>query len=43
MYWSVVADVWYAVTQAKMGTIPLRPLMSTDFQISNSTGIYGSD
>jgi hypothetical protein len=42
MYWFIAEDVWYAVTQAKMGTIPQRQSMSTDLQISNSTGTYGS-
>jgi len=43
MFWFIVADVWYAVTQAKLVTIPLQPLTSTDLQISNSMGKYGSD
>jgi hypothetical protein len=42
MYWFIVADVWYAVTQAKMVTIPLQRLMSTDLQTSNTTGTYVS-
>ena len=42
MFWSIVMDVWYAVTQVKPGTILQRQLMSTDLQISNSTGTYGS-
>jgi hypothetical protein len=42
MYWSIVADVWYAVTQAKTVTMPLQQLMSTDLQISNTTGAYVS-
>jgi len=41
-YWFIAAGVWYAVTQAKMGTIPLRRLTSTDLQISNPTSAYGS-
>jgi len=41
MCWSFVRDVWYAVTQVKPGTILQRQLMSTDLQISNSTGKYG--
>jgi hypothetical protein len=34
--------VWYAVSQAKRVTIPLRPSMSTDLQISESIGTHGS-
>ena len=42
MYWFIVVDVWYAVTQIKAGTILLQLSMSTDLQISNVTGTYGS-
>ena len=43
MYWSIAADVWYAVTQVKPGIILLQPLTSTDLQISNAKSSYGCD
>jgi hypothetical protein len=42
MCWSIVADVWYAVTQANLVTIPLQRSMSTDLQISNALDTHGS-